>query len=274
MDRSKPISLSDRSKNFGPIRPKKRDIEERHSSYYDGPIVCSDGFRAGFPELSQLPMEIEIPPPNEERIAVWSQCSSKVAIIAQQGDLTFDEIHVTMTKGKSGILHPTIIIRVPGSEQKLLWQPTLINIGKMLHAEGSLQMYVLIIASQDEKEDHAYIITPDHPIVRLWAEKISRPVLKVLESTDFVELCVWNWGVTEEAAKPTVVIVVEDKQECDWNVLVERIHEIYTDCGASYLKVVVKEGRQYQSTSQLDQPNQGYIEGQKTTDRDVRLHFA
>lgn len=69
-------------------------------------------------------------------------------------------------------------------------------------------------------------------------------MVKALESIDFLELCVWNWGITEEVAKPTVVIVMEDKQKCNCDDLVKSISRICEEHGASYLKVAVIEGRQ------------------------------
>ena len=64
---------------------------------------------------------------------------------------------------------------------------------------------------QSDKLAHEYIIASDRPILRLWPEKISRPVYEVLKSVDLVEVCVWNWGITEKFAAPTIVVVVRDK---------------------------------------------------------------
>lgn len=99
--------------------------------------------------------------------------------------------------------------------------------------------------SRSDNLAHAYIIAFNHPIVRLWPEKIAKPVLEVLESVDFVEVCVYNWGITEETAEPTIVIVVRDKQKDRWDILIEQILEICAEHGAAWLKVAVKEGQQY-----------------------------
>ncbi len=192
-------------------------------------------------------METDVPPSdNEERIADWNRYSSQAATIVQETGLIFDEIHVTMLKGQDDTFHPTILISIPNTEQRSEWRSTLQAISKTLNAPKSQDMHVLITKLRDEtKEDHAYTIAPDHYIVKLWP-KIARDVLDALESTDFLELCVWNWGITEEVAKPTVVIVVEDKQNCNCDDLIKSISGICEKHGALDLKVAITEGRQYQ----------------------------
>ena len=109
-----------------------------------------------------------IPPPKEERIAVWNQGSSEAVAIARYSDLTFDEIHVDLTKGKYGMLHPTILIRILDTDQRLSKHPTLLSMGKISEREKPRDMYVLVIGSQDTKKDYAYITAPDdYLIVRL-----------------------------------------------------------------------------------------------------------
>lgn len=238
------------------------------SSSYDESVVKSEDFRAGFPDLPKLPMEIKAPSVDKERIDIWHRCISKTAAIFEQAGLDYNEIHINMIKGKGdAIFHSTIIARVPNSDDKALWQPTLIDVEKILNEENSSDLHVLILEPRGDKLDHAYIIRHDHPIVRLWPEKIVRPVLEVLESVDFIELCVWNWGITEEAAELTVVIVVEDQQKYLWDKLVEQILEICADHGAAYLKVAIKEGSQYEATSYMDPTShldQGRIEGRRS----------
>ena len=189
-------------------------------------------------------MEMTIPPADDERKRTWDLCSLKAAAIVQQAGLAFNEILINMVKGRRGAVpHPTILIRVPSTDEKALWRPTLIRIAEMLEEESALDMHVLITEPRGEEEDHAFNIPPDHPVVQVWPEQIVGRVLDVLESVAFVELCVYNWGVTAEDAEPTVVIIVEDEREEDWDVLRERIRKICEEQGAPYLKVAVAEGK-------------------------------
>ncbi len=250
MDPLKPISLAKPCENFETGESvRKRTLRERGSSSYDGPVIQNEEFRAGFPILAKLPMQIEIP--SDEHNDTWIRCASNTVAILQDAGLDFDEISIHMTRGKdSTIYHPTILIILSSNNQRPLWQPTLVAIGKMLYEEDALDMHVLITTPRglEDQSSHAYAIASDHPIVRLWPEKIAGPVLDALGSVEFNELCVWNWGVTEEAAEPTVVIVVEDKQkqqEQQWNALVRHISNLCAENGAPDLKVVVTEGRQY-----------------------------
>ena len=226
---------------------RKRRLEERRSLSHARPVVKSEEFRAGFPDLPKLPVEIRLPlSTDKERLYIWSPCISKSAAVSEQSGLKYDEIHVNMTKGKGrAIFHPTITFRVPNSDAKALWQPTLISIRDMLK-EGSPGIHVMIMEPRGDMLSHCYIIASDHPIVRLWNEKLGRLVLKVLTSIKFNELGVWNLGLTKETAEPTVVIVIEDMQKhlCTrWNILTKRILKVCADHGAAYLKIAVEEGK-------------------------------
>ena len=202
--------------------------------------------RAGFPQLPRLPIETDIPPSDDkDRIADWNRYSAEAAAIAQKTGLIYDEIHVTMLKGQDETFHPTILISIPNTMQRPIWRSTLQAISKTLNGPRHQDIHVLITEPVDKtKEDHAYTIASDHPIVKLWP-KISKDALEILKTTDFLELCVWKWGITEEVAMPTVVIVVEDKQKCDCEFLIKSISRICKDHGASDLKVAITEGRHY-----------------------------
>ena len=94
------------------------------SSFYDELVVKSEDFRAGFPDLPKLPMEMKAPSVDKERIDAWNRCISKAAVIVQQAGLDYNEIYIIMVKGKHGaVFHPTLIIRVSNSDEKALWQP-------------------------------------------------------------------------------------------------------------------------------------------------------
>ena len=250
MDPSKPISLAKPCENFeNEENVQKRTLQERGSSSYNGPVIQNEEFRAGFPILAKLPIEVEIP--SDEHKDIWGLCGSWTAAALQDTGLDFDEITLQMMRGQDGTLfHPTILIILSSNNQRPLWQPTLVAIGKMLYEEDALDMHVLITTPRglEDQSSHAYSIASDHPLVKLWPEKIAGPVLDALESVEFNELCVWNWGVTEEAAEPTVVIVVNDKQkrqEHEWDALVRHISALCAENGAPDIKVVVTEGRQY-----------------------------
>ena len=83
------------------------------SSFYDESVVKFEDFRAGFPDLPRLPMEMKAPSVDKECIDAWNRCISKAAVIVQQAGLDYNEIHIIMVKGKHGaVFHPTLIIRV------------------------------------------------------------------------------------------------------------------------------------------------------------------
>lgn len=225
---------------------RKRRLEERRSSSHARPIVKSEDFRAGFPDLAKLPVETRLPTSTDrERINIRSPCISVTAAIFEQSGLKYDEIHVNITKGKGGtIFHPTITFRVPNSDDEAFWVPLLIKTRNMLKEESFSDIHVMIMEPRGDMLPHVYnTIAYDHPIVNMWNEKLGRLVLKVLTSVKIAELCVWNYGLTEEAAEPTVLIVIEDTQEHRWDILTKRILEVCADHGAAYLKVAVVEGK-------------------------------
>ena len=280
MDLSKPIPLAERLKSpEGGKIPKKRTFAERgsssaerSSSSYEGPIVKSEDYRAGFPDLPELPMEMEFPSADEERVNLWSRCSSKAASILEEAGLVFNEVHGDMTRGRGcAVFHPTILIRVPNSADRPLWKPTLISVGKLLDQESALEMHVLITEPRGEQWTHAYTFDADHPILKLWPEKIVGPVLKALDFIEFVNLRVWERGVTAEAAELTVLIVVEDKQKRQWDHVIEDIARVCADGGAPDLKVAITEGRNYQSASISSQSEQGRIEGRQSYQQKITM---
>lgn len=66
--------------------------------------------------------------------------------------------------GRKGLL----LIAMPvGSDY--VEQSTLITVGRLLHEEHVLEMYVLITTPQSAwlEESHAYVISPDHPLVTM-----------------------------------------------------------------------------------------------------------
>lgn len=215
----------------------------------ESPIIESENFRVGFPSLPQPRVGIENPSADDERIDIWNRCSKKAASILQNAGLDFKKLHLKMTKGKNDtVFHPTIMISVASRDDWRLWQPTLIQVAEMLKEQDALDVHVLVMEPDGEPDRcHAYIIDPNLPIKDLWNDKLGSAVVDVLESEDvgFNELCVWNWGVSEEEAEPTVVLVVDDKREREWEGLVERIKGICAEHGAPDLKVVVEEGRHY-----------------------------
>ena len=101
----------------------------------------------------------------------------------------------------------------------------------MLDQESALEMHVLITEPRGEQWTHAYTFDADHPILKLWPEKIVGPVLKALDFIEFVNLRVWERGVTAEAAELTVLIVVEDKQKRQWDHVIEDIARLCADGG-------------------------------------------
>lgn len=202
------------------------------------------GIQSWLPDLPKLPVEIKVPSSaDKERINISSPCTSKTVAIFEHSGLKYDEIHVNMTKGKGGArFHPTITFRVPNSNDKALWQPTLIDIKDMLEEEGSPNIHVLIMEPRGDMLPNAYWIARNHPLERLWNEKLRRLVLKVLTSIKIAELSVWNFGLTKETAELTVLInVIEDRQKHQWDILAERVLKVCADHGAAYFKVAVVE---------------------------------
>ena len=174
--------------------------------------------------MEKKPMEKK---PMENRVR--KQLEEKVTTLLEGKVAARVEAGIRVRGG--AVFHPSILIRVPNSADRPLWKPTLIGVGKMLDQESALEMHVLITEPRGEQWNHAYTIEADHPIVKLWPEKLVGPVLKALDFIEFVNLCVWKWGVTEEAAELTVLIVVEDKQKRQWDYVIEDIARLYADGG-------------------------------------------
>ncbi len=67
-------------------------------------------------------------------------------------------------------------------------------------------------------------------------------VVKAIKSESVVltGISIWNWGPTEEAAQPTIVIVVPYKKGTyRWDFLIDRVSGICGECGVPRLKVAV-----------------------------------
>ena len=50
-----------------------------------------------------------------------------------------------------------------------------------------------------------------------------------------MEVCVWDWGSSEEDARLMLMIVAEDKGEHQWDVLILRTLKICASRGAPYM---------------------------------------
>ena len=257
MDPTGPIPLSSRPTSFPPGEgySLKRKWEERSSQRsssgsssgsYDGPIVRSEPSepRAGFPvPLPQLPLNFKSIPSNHARIPVWQECQSHVRDIFDEAGIDFETIGTSMVKGKNEPhAKPTIVIRVKPNTDKSLWKSTLITVGKMLHSNNALELHVTILEPEAEEQDHAFAIPDDHPLIKIWPERLEDTVLEIVDDIDWLQLNVCKWGRTEQAAKPSILIIVKDKTEAPWDKVCQTIRETCASRGAADLGVAVEEG--------------------------------
>ena len=257
MDPTGPIPFSSRPRSFPPGEgyPLKRKWEERSSQRsssgsssdsYDGPIVRLEPSepRAGFPApLPQLPLSIKGIFSNHARIPVWQECQSHVRGIFDEAGIDFESIGTYMVKGKNEPhAKPTIIIRVKPNANKSLWRPTLITVGKMLHSKNALELQVTILEPEAEDQDDAFSIPDDHPLIKIWPEILKDAVLEIVDDMDWLQLNACKWGPTEQAAKPSILIIVKDKTEAPWDKVCQTIRKTCASRGVADLGVTVEEG--------------------------------
>ena len=228
------------------VRSSQRSSSGSSSDSYDGPSVRLELSepRAGFPApLPQLPLNIKGIFSDDARIPVWQECQSHVRDIFDEAGIDFESIGTYMVKGKNEPqAKPTIVIRVKSNTNKSLWRPTLITVGKMLHSNNALELHATILEPEAEEQDNAFSIPGDHPLIKIWPERLKHAVLEIVDDIDWLQLSVCKWGPTEQAAKPSILIIVKDKTEAPWDKICQTIRETCASRGVAYLGVAVEEG--------------------------------
>lgn len=188
--------------------------------------------------LPQLPLNFKSIPSNHARIPVWQECQSHVRDIFDEAGIDFETIGTSMVKGKNEPhAKPTIVIRVKPNTDKSLWKSTLITVGKMLHSNNALELQVTILEPEAEEQDHAFAIPDDHPLIKIWPERLEDAVLEIVDDIDWLQLNVCKWGRTEQAAKPSILIIVKDKTEAPWDKVCQTIRETCASRGAADLEL-------------------------------------
>ncbi len=221
-----------------------KSISGSSADSYDGPIVIVEDFRAGFDEpLPKLPLQMESVPGPDSNIPRYTECQRETSRIFEQADLDYDSISMSVVRGAKQT-HPktTIVIRVPEGTDKSLWRPTLITVGQMLHTKDSLDLQVTLLEPKAEEHKEAFSISFGDPLIEIWPEDLKDPICEIIIDLDWLQLSICNWGVTKEDSKPTVLIVVEEKDETIWKTVVPKIGEVCDASRASSLQVLVEEG--------------------------------
>ena len=214
------------------------------SNSYDGPIVSIEENRASFPSPApKLPLSITQIPTSSPNLPLWRECLAEVNLILEQADLDFDSLGLDIVRGvNEGVVKPTILIRVPEGTDKSRWRSILITIGQMLHVKDSLELQVMIMEPGAEEYNRAFSIEGDDPLIHAWPESLKEPIFVLIENMDWLELSVCNWGHTRDSARPTVLIIVEEKIEGAWDDVCRRISGICAASGLPGLQIVVEEG--------------------------------
>ncbi len=249
------VPLSSRPTVFPPGQKEslKRKYEELSSSKsssgsssdsYDGPVVAIRENLASFPSPApKLPVEIKGIPNAYPSLPLWRECLAEVNLILEQEELDFNSIRLDIVRGADEKhSKPTILIRVPEGTDKSRWRSILITIGQMLHVKDSLELQVMLIEPSAEEQERTFSIAADDPVIHVWPKSLKEPIFKLVENMDWLELSVCNWGYTRDSAKPTVLIIVEEKIEGAWDDVCQRISGICAASGLPGLQIVVEEG--------------------------------
>ena len=213
------------------------------SDSYDGPIVTTEENRASFPSPApKLPLSITEIPYSHPSVPLWRERLAEANLILEQ-DLDFDSLRLDTVRGvNEADTKPTVLIRVPEGTDKSRWRSILITIGQMLHVKDSLELQVIIMNPRAEINNKAFSIEAGDPLIHIWPESLGEPIFKLVENMDWLELSVCNWGHTRDSAKPTVLIIVEEKIEGAWDDVCQRISGICAASGLPGLQIVVEEG--------------------------------
>ena len=214
------------------------------SDSYDGPIVTTEENRASFPSPApKLPSSITAIPYSHPSIPLWRECLAEVNLILEQEDLDFDSLRLDTVRGvNEEDTKPTVLIRVPEGTDKSRWRSILITTGQMLHVKDSLELQVIIMDPQAEENNRAFSVKAGDLLIHIWPESLGEPIFKLVENLDWLELSVCNWGHTRDSAKPTVLIIVEEKIEGAWDDVCQRISGICAASGLPGLQTVMEEG--------------------------------
>ena len=93
-----------------------------------------------------------------------------------------------------------------------------------------------------EKINLAFSIEGNDPLIYAWPESLKELIFNLIENMDWLELSVCNWDHTRNSAKPTVLIIVEEKIEGAWDDVCRRISRTCAESGLPGLQIVVEEG--------------------------------
>ena len=214
------------------------------SDSYDGPIVTTEENRASFPSPApKFPLSITEIPTSHPNLSLWRECLAEVNLILQQEELDFDSLRLDTIRGvNEENMKPTILIRVPEGTVKSRWRSILVTIGQMLHVKDSLELQVMIMEPGAEEINRAFSIARDDPLLHAWPESLGEPIFELIESMDWSELSVCNWGHTRDSAKPTVLIIVEKKMDGVWDDVYRRISGTCAESEFPGLQILVEEG--------------------------------
>ena len=139
----------------------------------------------------------------------------------------------------------TIVVTVESSRD-FAWSPALGMISQMLHSERLSHLGVLLLGPDAEKGPRKIEFSYQHHVVRTWPG-LSHRVADVLEGMDlcFLDLNVYNWGITKEAARMTVMLILDLDDVLrtgEMKISRRRIKDVCIELDANYLDVLIDYG--------------------------------